>query len=95
MKLKESASEVGGPLRTVLRYCMKMSEENSASSVFISDTHSAIVDAKSGGQMAEDTVKLIVWFDNEFGFANRIVDLITQTHLAYTREWEDEQAMKE
>jgi len=66
-----------------MRYCMKMSDENSASSVFIKESHSSIVDGKSGCQVSNDTVKIIIWFDNEFGFANRIVDLITQAHLAY------------
>jgi len=63
-----------------MRYCMKMSDENSASSVYVSDSHSSIIDGKSGCQISEDTVKLIVWFDNEFGFASRIVDLIARTH---------------
>jgi hypothetical protein len=39
------------PLQSVIRYCMKMSDENSASSVFVSEPHSSIVDAKSGCQV--------------------------------------------
>lgn len=61
---------------------MKMSDENSASSVYVSDSHSSIIDGKSGCQVSEDTVKLVVWFDNEFGFASRIVDLISKAHLS-------------
>ena len=60
-----------------------MSDENSASSLFAGQTHSCVVDAKSGCQISDDCIKLILWFDNEHGFAHRIVDLITQTHAAY------------
>ena len=80
LALKEAASVP--PLKTVLRYCMKMSDENSASSLFASETHSSIVDAKSGMQITSDTVKLVIWFDNESGHAYRIVDLIANCHEA-------------
>jgi glyceraldehyde 3-phosphate dehydrogenase len=79
--LKEAASEA--PLKTVMRYCMKMSNDNSASSLFASETHSCIIDAKSGCQVTSDTIKLVVWFDNECGHAYRIIDLITNCHVAY------------
>ena len=49
LKIKEASSIP--PLQSVLRYCMKMSEENSASSVFVSEPHSSIVDGKSGCQV--------------------------------------------
>ncbi len=80
IKLKEASED--GHLRTVIAYRMAMSEENSASSLFAGQTHSCIVDAKSGYQITDDTIKLIIWFDNEHGFAHRIIDLITQTHAA-------------
>ena len=81
IKLKEASED--GHLRTVIAYRMAMSDENSASSLFAGQTHSCVVDAKSGCQISDDCIKLIVWFDNEHGFAHRIVDLITQTHAAY------------
>lgn len=87
LALKEAASEP--PLKTVMRYCMKMSDDNSASSLFSSETHSSIVDAKSGCQVNEDTVKLVIWFDNETGHAYRIVDLITNYHVDYPAESSD------
>ncbi|TRY78150.1 hypothetical protein TCAL_13476 [Tigriopus californicus] len=83
LKLKEAAE---GPLRNVLRYCMKQSDDNPASSVFASDTHSAVVDAKSGTQITRNVVKLVVWFDNDYGFANRIIDLVTKSHILKQRE---------
>ena len=81
LALKEAASEP--PMTTVMRYCMKMSNENSASGLFASETHSAIVDAKSGCQVNSDTIKMVIWFDNETGHAHRIVDLITNCHVYY------------
>ena len=84
LALKEAASEP--PLKTVMRYCMKMSNENSASSLFSSETHSSIIDAKSGCQVNDDTIKLVVWFDNESGHAYRIIDLLTNFHVQYQQE---------
>ena len=81
LAIKEAASEP--PMKTVMRYCMKMSNENSASSLFASETHSSIVDAKSGCQINADTIKMVIWFDNETGHAYRIVDLITNCHVYY------------
>ena len=68
---------------------MAMSDENSASSLFAGQPHSCVFDAKSGCQLSDDSVKLVVWFDNEHGFAYRIVDLITQTHAAYCSQHSD------
>ena len=48
-----------------------------------SETHSSIVDGKSGCQINDDTIKLVIWFDNESGHAYRIIDLITNFHIHY------------
>ncbi|XP_058815545.1 glyceraldehyde-3-phosphate dehydrogenase 1 [Topomyia yanbarensis] len=68
-KVKE-ASE--GPLKGILDY----TEEEVVSTDFVGDCHSSIFDAKAGIQLNDTFVKLISWYDNEFGYSNRVVDLI-------------------
>jgi glyceraldehyde-3-phosphate dehydrogenase/erythrose-4-phosphate dehydrogenase len=45
------------------------------SSDFIGDRRSSIVDAKSCIQLNDTFVKIIAWYDNEYGFSHRVVDL--------------------
>lgn len=69
-KVKEAAE---GPLKGILAY----TDEEVVSSDFIGDTHSSIFDAAAGIQLNDKFVKLISWYDNEYGYSNRVVDLIT------------------
>lgn len=55
-------------------------EEEVVSSDFIGDTHSSIFDAKAGIQLSKKFVKLISWYDNEYGYSARVVDLINYMH---------------
>jgi len=68
-KIKQ-ASE--GPLKGILGY----TEEEVVSSDFIGDTRSSIFDASAGIQLNKNFVKLISWYDNEYGYSHRVVDLI-------------------
>jgi len=69
-KVKEAAE---GPLKGILGY----TEDEVVSSDFIGDTHSSIFDAKAGIPLTDSFVKLISWYDNEYGYSNRVIDLIT------------------
>jgi glyceraldehyde 3-phosphate dehydrogenase len=60
-----------GPLEGILRVC----EEPLVSTDFNGDPHSSIVDALSTAVQADNLVKVFAWYDNEWGFANRMVDL--------------------
>ncbi|XP_074602305.1 glyceraldehyde-3-phosphate dehydrogenase 2-like [Brevipalpus obovatus] len=51
-------------------------DEMAVSSDFITDSHSSIFDAKAGIQLSKRFVKLISWYDNEYGYSNRVADLI-------------------
>lgn len=66
----QAASE--GPLKGILGYC----DEEVVSQDFVGDNHSSIFDAKAGIALNKTFVKLISWYDNEFGYSCRVVDLI-------------------
>jgi glyceraldehyde 3-phosphate dehydrogenase len=40
-------------------------------------TYSSIFDAKAGIQLNENFIKLVAWYDNETGYSNRVLDLIS------------------
>lgn len=61
-----------GPMKGVLCY----TEEEVASSDFIGDPHSSIYDAKAGIELNANFFKVISWYDNEAGYANRCIDML-------------------
>lgn len=68
-KMKE-ASE--GELKGVLGY----TEDAVVSTDFLTDPRTSIFDANAGIQLSDKFVKLVSWYDNEWGFSNKLVDLI-------------------
>lgn len=64
--------ESQGKLKGVLDY----TEDDVVSSDFLGDTHSSIFDAKAGILLNDHFVKLISWYDNEYGYSARVVDLL-------------------
>jgi D-erythrose 4-phosphate dehydrogenase len=60
-----------GPLKDILGY----TEEPHASVDFNHDPRSAIIDATQTRVSGKRLVKLLCWFDNEWGFANRMLDI--------------------
>jgi glyceraldehyde 3-phosphate dehydrogenase len=67
----KKASE-SGPLEGILAY----TEEELVSSDFIGDPHSCIIDAKSTNVVDGTLVKVFGWYDNEWGYSSRCVDLL-------------------
>jgi len=51
-------------------------DEELVSSDFIHDSRSSIFDAKAGISLNDKFVKLISWYDNEWGYSSRVVDLV-------------------
>ncbi|MEG1395464.1 MAG: type I glyceraldehyde-3-phosphate dehydrogenase [Oscillospiraceae bacterium] len=66
----KSASE--GALKGVLGY----TDEDVVSSDFITDPRTSIFDAKAGIALTDTFVKVVSWYDNEWGYSNKVVDLI-------------------
>jgi len=61
-----------GPMKGVLGY----TDEEVVSSDFVSDPHSSIFDAKAGIQLNDRFFKIVAWYDNEYGYASRCVDML-------------------
>jgi len=68
--LKEAAE---GELRGILAYC----EEELVSVDFLRNSHSSIVDASFTRALDGNLVKVLAWYDNEWGYSCRVRDLIT------------------
>jgi len=66
----KAASE--GELKGILEY----TEDAVVSSDFIGCNASSIFDAKAGIALNNNFVKLVSWYDNEFGYSNRVIDLL-------------------
>jgi glyceraldehyde 3-phosphate dehydrogenase len=65
----KKASE--GDLKGVLGY----TEDEVVSSDFIHDKRTSIFDAKAGISLNDNFVKIISWYDNEWGYSNKVLDL--------------------
>ena len=51
-------------------------EDAVVSSDFIHDEHTSIFDAKAGIALTDKFVKLVSWYDNEWGYSNKVLMLI-------------------
>ena len=67
----KEASE--GEMKGILGY----TEDDVVSSDFIGDTRSCIFDAKAGIALTDTFVKLVAWYDNEMGYASKVLDLVS------------------
>ncbi|MGH7226756.1 MAG: type I glyceraldehyde-3-phosphate dehydrogenase, partial [Gemmataceae bacterium] len=61
---------------TYLKHILAYTSDDVVSSDFIHDEHSSIFDAGSGIELNNRFFKLISWYDNEWGYSNRCVDLL-------------------
>ncbi|RZS01178.1 hypothetical protein BHM03_00031001, partial [Ensete ventricosum] len=91
--MPEDTEESEGKLKGILGYA----DEDLVSTDFVGDNscylnlllnlnrsnRSSIFDAKAGISLNEHFVKLVAWYDNEWGYSSRVVDLIR--HMASTK----------
>lgn len=71
--VKEAAA---GPMKGILAY----TEDQVVSSDFITSSYSSIFDAGAGISLNKNFVKLVSWYDNEYGYSNRVVDLVNYVY---------------
>ncbi|KIW11878.1 glyceraldehyde-3-phosphate dehydrogenase [Exophiala spinifera] len=74
-KAIKAASE--GELKGILAY----TEDDIVSTDLIGDPHSSIFDVKAGIALNEHFVKLVSWYDNEWGYSRRVLDLLGEYHI--------------
>ncbi|HPU21621.1 MAG TPA: type I glyceraldehyde-3-phosphate dehydrogenase [Thermoclostridium caenicola] len=67
--VKEAAE---GELKGILGY----TEDEVVSSDFIGEARTSVFDAKAGISLNPNFVKLVSWYDNEWGYSNKLIDLI-------------------
>jgi glyceraldehyde 3-phosphate dehydrogenase len=68
----KEASE--GELKGILGY----TEDDVVSSDFIGDSRTSIFDAKAGIALNDSFVKVVAWYDNEWGYSNKLIDLVQE-----------------
>ena len=67
--IKEAAN---GPMKGILEYCT----DPVVSSDIIGNTHSSIFDSSMTQVLGSNFVKILSWYDNEYGYATRVIDMI-------------------
>src|SRR6187399_2203659 len=70
-KAMKDASE--GELKGILGY----TEDDVVSTDFLGDARTSIFDAKAGIALSDRFVKVVSWYDNEWGYSNKLVDLVS------------------
>jgi glyceraldehyde 3-phosphate dehydrogenase len=79
-KYEDIKSAIKKASENELKGILGYTEDEVVSSDFIGDSHSSIFDALAGISLNDNFVKLVSWYDNEFGYSCRVVDLIKHVH---------------
>jgi glyceraldehyde 3-phosphate dehydrogenase len=58
---------------------LDVTEEELVSSDFIGNSHSCIVDLKLTNVVGGNLLKVVAWYDNEWGYSNRLVEVVADT----------------
>lgn len=73
---EEIVAAVKDACENELKGIMSWTDEALVSTDFIHDPHTSIFDVKAGIALNDNFVKLVSWYDNEWGYSNKVVDLI-------------------
>jgi glyceraldehyde 3-phosphate dehydrogenase len=74
---EEVCAEVKRAAEKELKGIVAFIEEDCVSSDFITDAHTCIFDSKAGIMLNPHFVKVICWYDNEWAYSVKTVDLIS------------------
>jgi glyceraldehyde 3-phosphate dehydrogenase len=83
-RVLREASE--GSMKNYLEFC----DEPLVSSDFNGNEHSSIIDGLSTMVMGTNQLKVIAWYDNEWGYSCRVVDLVRHVSDMYNQDREKE-----
>jgi len=76
-QIKEAIKKAAdGELKGIMSY----TEDDIVSSDINGDNHSSVFDAKAGIALNDHFVKVVSWYDNEWGYSRRVVDLLAYIH---------------
>ena len=74
-------AEICATIKTASETSMKgildYTEDAVVSNDFIGDKHTSIFDASAGIALSDTFVKLVSWYDNEMGYSNKVLDLVS------------------
>jgi len=73
---EEICAAIKAASETELKGIMGYTEDEVVSTDFLGDSRSSIFDAKAGISLNKNFVKLISWYDNEWGYSHRVIDLL-------------------
>lgn len=79
-KYEEIKAAIKEASQNELKGILGYTEDEVVSSDFIGDSRSSIFDANAGIQLSDTFVKLVSWYDNEYGYSCRVVDLIQHVY---------------
>ena len=65
---------------TNLKGILGYTEDDVVSQDFVTETRTSVFDAKAGIALSDNFVKVVAWYDNEWGYSNKVLDLIA--HIA-------------
>jgi glyceraldehyde 3-phosphate dehydrogenase len=82
VKRQVSIDEINAAFKTAsqtnFKGILEYTDEDVVSSDFIGNPHTCIFDAKAGIALNDNFFKLIAWYDNEWGYSNKLIDLVEE-----------------
>ena len=73
----EICATIKAASETSMQGILDYTEDAVVSNDFIGDKHTSIFDASAGIALSDTFVKLVAWYDNEMGYSNKVLDLVT------------------